>query len=413
MELVLIFFVLWFCTDYLTFMYRRYLEPIGFNIEHTYQLNFLVDEPRMEEEIERTGKDRDEIIQEAGWLIYDRVKRNSDLESVAVSVGVYPYHGGNMSRPYFINGDTTRKQFAEFYGQITPDYFDVFQIPIERGRKFSLEDRGAKRIIINEDDEGNYGKYASQDIQWLGVDVSGLEELVRYDVIGVSGKAKRDPYDTYRIESYGQMGQKRMNELISDSPWTRISFRVKPEKDTGDFVERFVETMYDQLSPDPLFLSDVIPYERVKADYMSWHDYDRNFKSVFAVIFFLLMNVFLGLIGTFWFRTRQRRTEIGLRMAIGSSKGEVHTLFIGETLFLLLAASIVGALISMNINSIDVLRSIGVIVPNRNYNITDWFQVFLNFSITFVVIAIVSCLAVWYPARKASQIQPAIALRDE
>lgn len=56
---------------------------------------------------------------------------------------------------------------------------------------------------------------------------------------------------------------------------------------------------------------------------------------------------------------------------------------------------------------------VNVIVPGRDYKTLDWFQYILNFSVTFLIIAGVSCLAVWYPARQASKIQPAIALRDE
>ena len=53
-------------------------------------------------------------------------------------------------------------------------------------------------------------------------------------------------------------------------------------------------------------------------------------NSQAVVVLFLLVNVFLGLIGTFWFRTRRRRSEIALRMTMGSTRGGVFRLLIGS-----------------------------------------------------------------------------------
>ncbi len=53
-------------------------------------------------------------------------------------------------------------------------------------------------------------------------------------------------------------------------------------------------------------------------------------KLDIAVNIFLLINVFLAVIGTFWFRVNRRRNELGLRMAVGSSRRRLQQLLIGE-----------------------------------------------------------------------------------
>lgn len=60
---------------------------------------------------------------------------------------------------------------------------------------------------------------------------------------------------------------------------------------------------------------------------------------------FFLVNVFLAVIGTFWFHVSRRRSELGLRMAMGSTRKGIEGLMIGEGLLLLTIASVPGLLI--------------------------------------------------------------------
>ena len=97
--------------------------------------------------------------------------------------------------------------------------------------------------------------------------------------------------------------------------------RVKPEAE-ADFVEKFARDMRDQLSVGPYFLLWVTPIENEKkaSDESTFY----HMKGVYAIIGFLVVNVFLGLLGSFWFRVQARRSEIGLRVAMGSSKRKVR-----------------------------------------------------------------------------------------
>ena len=72
-------------------------------------------------------------------------------------------------------------------------------------------------------------------------------------------------------------------------------------------------------------------------------------NSQAIVVLFLLVNVFLGLIGTFWFRTRRRRSEIALRLAMGSTKNQVFRLLAGEGLLLLALSNNTCMIICYNI----------------------------------------------------------------
>lgn len=79
-----------------------------------------------------------------------------------------------------------------------------------------------------------------------------------------------------------------------------------------------------------MFIADVVPYTEQQYQFeVMKGDVDKvNTQTV--VVVFLLVNVFLGLIGTFWFRTRRRRNEIALRLAMGSTKKQIFCLLMGR-----------------------------------------------------------------------------------
>jgi putative ABC transport system permease protein len=127
----------------------------------------------------------------------------------------------------------------------------------------------------------------------------------------------------------------------------------------------------------------------------------------------VILNIFFGILGTFWLRTQSRRSEIGLRLAIGSSKHLIRRLFISETLLLLLSASIIGTVICQNLFRGPLLDVLGIPTVNRASWQIGWEQDILNFALTFGFLAIVSVVAVLYPANQASKLQPAETLKDE
>ena len=77
-------------------------------------------------------------------------------------------------------------------------------------------------------------------------------------------------------------------------------------------------------------------------------------RSARLIVIFFVFNVFIGLMGTFWFRTRHRRSEIALRMAMGSSRGRIRWQLLGEGLLLLALASIPALMICINMVMADV-----------------------------------------------------------
>ena len=121
---------------------------------------------------------------------------------------------------------------------------------------------------------------------------------------------------------------------------------------------------------------------------------------------FLLLNIFLGLLGTFWFRTQQRRSEIALHKVHGASDMSIFTRLISEGLLLLLLVTPVALFIDYNLASMELNSW-------RNGTTLEWERLLLCAAISFLLIGLMIAIGIGIPARRAMKVQPAEALHDE
>jgi putative ABC transport system permease protein len=291
--------------------------------------------------------------------------------------------------------------------RITPEFFNVFRINIISGIPFTWENSVAgKPIIISAGKHNLFGNQSPEKVQYINRDKDNKED--KEDVIGVASRSKRSEFEEYNAIAYYPI--KKDNQDITR--YRELCVRVKPEADKN-FPEQFTKDMRSQLELGHYYLSSIASIDEDREGYMGWMGYSDNFKSIYSISTFLIINIFLGIIGTFWFRVQSRRSEIGLRIAMGSTKNGVKRLFLSETFLLLLSASIMAAIICVNISLGDILKDINLPIPDRGEEKVEVIQHFINYGITLAFLAIITFVAVWYPAARASKIQPAEALKDE
>lgn len=120
----------------------------------------------------------------------------------------------------------------------------------------------------------------------------------------------------------------------------------------------------------------------------------------FGVLAALL--VATGLYGTHSFRVSRRRTEIGIRMALGASRGQVQVMVMRELLWVLVAGLAVG--IPLTLLAARPLKSM-------LYQMSPFDPA--SFAMAIAAMILVSACAAWLPARRAASIEPMQALRSE
>ena len=155
-----------------------------------------------------------------------------------------------------------------------------------------------------------------------------------------------------------------------------------------------------------------MPYTQQQHQFEVLNGDTDKVNSQAIVVLFLLVNVFLGLIGTFWFRTRRRRSEIALRLAMGSTKGQVFRLLTGEGLLLLTMVALPAMLVCYNIG-------IAELTIGRTELISTWpvkwsvLRFLLGSLGAWLLIALMVMMGILFPARQAMRIEPAEALHGE
>lgn len=388
-ELTIVFCILWFCTDYLYFMVNRYLEPKGFNIEHTYRISLGTRDDWEGE--------KEENLNDYLWTIHDRVKSYPGVEQASFSAFARPY-GGLTGNDYLV--DSIKQKVYD--KMVTPEFFEIFDIKILSGRIFNWNDAvSGDYAVISTGADNMFAQKPPTDVKYIDLGKT------RNKVIGVAERSKKNEYEEYVHIAYVPL--QKDGDFMS---WSELCFRVKPEAD-NNFAERFRQDMQALLEVGPYYLADVISIEKDRIKAIERAGYENNFKSIYAISAFLILNIFLGVIGSFWFRMQSRRSEIGLRMAMGASKRGVKSMFVTETIILLFIAGTIATIICINISLVDILKDIGIPVIDRETTKAGISMYFINYAITFITLLAIAVFAVWYPARRASNIQPAIALHDE
>jgi putative ABC transport system permease protein len=350
---------------------------------------------------------QDEIYAYTLTLI-DRLKQYPEIESVSISEAGIPYSGSVSTSDFVINADSIPSSIQTRY--VSSGFFDVFRIKLVNGYTFDWMDPASENsVLISSDRNGFFGDHTKS-----GYPVSDVHELKHsykndkiFTVIGITEKLKSQFFDPYTNTVFHSLARRDINLLRNE-----ITIRTHPNAAKG-FTERFVKNMKEQLNIGPYMFSNISSLDDMQKSSMKWSGITDNLNSIYAITLFLIINIFLGIIGTFWYRTESRTSDIGLRIALGSSKRKIKTFLYTETIFLLFISAVIGVNICINIGQTDLLNALGIPQANSEQIGSGIEQYFINFGLTFLFLAIVSLLAVWYPARQASNLQPAEALHEE
>lgn len=397
-ELFLVFIVMWFLCDSLGCLKYTFYRPLGYNIDQVYQLTTIIG-----------GESRDTSMTRADKYlgILEKLEKEPTVESAFLSYWSLPMSGNNSYNSLAV------KDTIGLNGRLiraTGGYTRVFRMREDARRTFADMPTDGNHVILTEK-AFNYFKDELPDfsldtpMSWYGdsthtITQSGMIENIRKYRYGEDAE-----WFLMRLD------ENRVREDYSDD-WAQIVFRVKEAADSPDYRSRFINEIAPRLDMDNMFIADVAPYTEQQLQFEVMRGDTDKVNTQTVVVLFLLVNVFLGLIGTFWIRTRRRRGEIALRLAVGSSKAQIFRLLTGEGLLLLAIVTIPAMIVCYNVGIAEL--KIGYTELISTWPVEWSFVRFLLGSLgAWILIALMIIMGIWFPARQAMSIQPAEALHEE
>ena len=405
-ELLVVFVVMWFMADYFLMQGVLMNRPVGFKLDNVYQAVVSL-RPAESPSFIQYEEGSEEPLQNFERII-ERIGRHPDVEVVGLSYYSLPYTFSNMGDG--IRRDSIRLNVRNM--MVSPDYLQVFGIhsaegesPEEMARKLS-ELVSTKDLMIS----GELARSLFDRTDILGKEVYMSGDSIPKRIVVVTEPVRNDEYDAgdmnvffTRMDLTAMQREWGMKE--SDFTDVQVTFRTRPGSTLPYYAQHFLKEMKLQLKAGNFWVSDIKRFENIRADFLANSKETNNRKLFSALGVFFLVNVFLAVIGTFWFRVNRRRSELGLRMAVGSTRSGIQTLMIGEGVVLLTLAALPALLVCANLVWMDLLSA--TVMPAGTLR-------FLVVSlITWATLALTIILATWYPSRKASHLEPAEALHYE
>jgi putative ABC transport system permease protein len=323
----------------------------------------------------------------------ERTARQPGVESVAVVLPL-PFGGSNISssfeiegRPPSAPGETENLELS----LISPDYFRVMSIPLSRGRAFTERDRdGAPPvIIINETLARRH--FAGEDPLGKRLTVGTLNGELTCEIVGVVGDTKQERLDRdAEPQAYVSYLQAPIGEMV---------FVARGRTNDVAGLAAALRSGVQAVDKDqPIY--EVNALRGLLSDSITRQRFSMWLLALFAALALLLAAV--GVFSVMSFAVTGRTHEIGVRMALGAQKRDVLRLVVGQGMMFALTGVGIGLAASIALTRVMASQLYGVSATDP-----------ATFAAVALMLAAVALLASYIPARRATKVDPMIALRYE
>jgi putative ABC transport system permease protein len=275
------------------------------------------------------------------------------------------------------------------YYSVTPDYFRAMGIRLVRGRVFTPQDdaKAPRVAIINETMARQY--FPNEDPIGKRLNITNGPETWR-EIVGIVGDIKQYGVDKpTSAQSY---------EPFAQVPFSSINVVIRTKGSSAAMLGALRPAVYTVDKDQPI--GAIRPLEEIVADSISRQRFAMTLLTVFSAVALVIAAV--GIYGVMAYNVVQRTSEFGIRMALGAQQRDVLRLVLtqgGKLIGLGLAIGLLATLAAS--------RAMGSMLFN-----TSAFDPLTLMSITLLLGA-VALIACFFPANRATKVNPIEALRTE
>lgn len=366
---------------------RSFLQLVktnpGFNSDNLLTMNLVLPAAKYKDEPQRA-------------VFYSELlRRVTELPGIASAAAInhLPLGGSNSSTSFLVEGLAEPPRGQEFLGRYrvcTPNYFETMGIAVLKGRGFTEQDKAGSQavVVVNETLARKY---------WPNTDPIGkrmrytgpLQENPWMQVVGVVQDVKHEMTLPITEDFYVPHAQDAWSSMVLVA-----KTKVEPAAMAAPIRQQVLALDKDQ----PVF--DVHTMREVRAISLALYSFSSVMLSIFAGVALLLAAI--GIYGVMFYAVMQRTQEIGIRMALGARALDVLKLVVKNGMSLALIGVVAGLAGAYALTRLLASLLFGV-TP------TD----IVTFSTVTLGLLLVALLACYIPARRATKVDPLVALRYE
>lgn len=195
-------------------------------------------------------------------------------------------------------------------------------------------------------------------------------------------------------------------------------FKLKEGVNEETFKKRFVSEVAPQLAWGNLRFHSITSFSEVIEDNNEMGGINNKIRLNYALAGFAVLCIFLGMLGTFWIRSNARRQEIGVMRSMGASKQRIVVQFLTEAALLVTMAFICTLPLLLHYVHVEGMYETGFTGSNPVISPKYWVNNFgCHFGIvsliTYFILLFVALVGTLIPVKRAADVLPADALRDE
>ncbi len=331
--------------------------------------------------------------------VLDALNALPGVAAAATTTGL-PLEGWSEGMPFLIEGhpfvDMANRPAAN-YKRVSPSYLAALQLRLLKGRWLADTDTASSLpvIVINQAMEKRYFK---------GEDSIGKRILIQQIIPGKPALGPEIPWQVVGVVASERTGMEGGN----DSPGDYVSFRQSPTTETALVVRgamdpahlvKSIQAAIWQINKNQSFDS-VKTLDEIKSDSMGADRLRTSLLGMFAGLALLLAAI--GIYGVISYSVAQRTHEMGVRAALGASRWDQLRLVLSGGMTLTALGLTIGVLGALALTRLLASLLFGV-SPHDPWTL----------AAAGVVLVLVAAAACYVPARRATRVDPMVALRYE
>jgi putative ABC transport system permease protein len=361
-------------------LHREATQDLGFNPNHLLLVDLNLNSPQYRGSAAKSAFFRQ---------VTQKLQELPGVASVGASMGL-PMEG-SWSTPFKIAGQPSPSEsdrpWVDYYSA-GPGYFRTMEIPLIKGREFSESASGGATVvaIVNQEFARRFFPRGDAIGSRIEFDTGEHKEA---QIVGIVGNAKDDP---------GQWTPKaQVYESYLQIPFSSMTLEIRTATSPSALAPLVRRTVWSVDKNQPV--GDIRTMREAKSSDMGGAVMMVELMGIFAALALILAAV--GIYGVIAFSVNQRTREIGIRLALGATRLDVLVMVFRHGALLVGAGSGIGLILAL-----PLPRVLSVVGDQPT-------QGPLVALVVTAVVLIVSMLATYIPAHRATKIDPMVALTCE